>query len=102
MSTISKFFIAGVLALSFASCSEQDSNNTDGVNGEVVLKLDHRWDGNPFALNQSLTHPLTAEGLSFTTFKYYISNVAFKSTQGDWHTASDQYFLGMPLKGKIN
>lgn len=100
MSTISKFLIASAVALTFASCSDEDPTPNDGTSGEVVLKLDHRWNGNPFALNQSLTHPVSAEGLSFTTLKYYISNVELKSTEGDWHKATDQYFLADAAQGE--
>lgn len=63
--------------------------------GTVEVNIDHVWGmaESAFALNTQLIHPMTNDTLTFTTFKYYVSNFKLKNSDGTWWTHPESYFL---------
>jgi hypothetical protein len=63
--------------------------------GKVTVNLEHKWgmSGANFSLNTDLTHPMTGDVLNYTTFKYYVSNLKLKKTDGSWWVHPESYFL---------
>lgn len=63
--------------------------------GEVKIKLEHQWvtSATAFELNTELTHPTTGDQMTFTNFKYYVSNLKLKKQDGTWWSQADSYFL---------
>ena len=92
-----------VLALAFviigvtSSCDKENDNDdtivTAPKTGSVTLKFEHLWDNSDFTLNTEITHPQTKETITFTSLKYYISNVKLKKTDGTWYSSGDCYHL---------
>jgi hypothetical protein len=66
----------------------------EGV-GDVEIKLSHVWAMSeaPFVMNSVLVHPMNGDSLTFTTFKYYISNFKLKNSDGNWWSHPESYFL---------
>jgi hypothetical protein len=84
----------GIVALS--SCKKDDHDHDhNNQTGMVVVKMEHVWGMNntPFSLNSSLVHPMNQDTMTFTTFKYYISNFKLKKSDGTWWTHPESYFL---------
>ena len=88
--------ILGITALS--SCKKDDHDHDhdhDNQTGTVVVKMEHVWGMNnaQFSLNSTLVHPMNQDTMTFTTFKYYISNFKLKKSDGTWWTHPESYFL---------
>lgn len=92
-----KIYTLAVLVLPFAfACkkNKKDDSNSPGTQTDnVSLKIEHTWDGSDFTLGDTLVHPVTGDSLSFTTFKYYVSNIRLKKADGSWWTQAESYFL---------
>lgn len=63
--------------------------------GKVTVALSHHWvnESTSFELGTEYVHPTTNDTLTFTTFKYFISNVRLKKEDGSWWTHPESYFL---------
>lgn len=86
------------LLVGFVSCKKDNPEPTpepSATTGTVKVKLDHKWGMNwdAFAMNTAYTHPMSAEEITFTKLKYYISNVKLKKTDGTWWSQPESYFL---------
>lgn len=84
-----------LLATSVACKKEKIEPATSSTSTDVVtLKIEHTWqDSLEFALNTDLVNPLTGDSLNFTTFKYYLSNIRLKKSDGTWWIQPESYFL---------
>jgi hypothetical protein len=113
MKTLKKILpllVVGTLAL--ASCKKEGCIDPAAINyndeakkddgsceylgqGTVSVEMSHVWGmgGAPFALNTELIHPMTNDTMTYSTFKYYISNFELKSTDGTWWKHPESYFL---------
>lgn len=72
-----------------ASCTYAPVEQTE----DVTVHMDHTWDGNDFSLNTAYTHPTTGDELTFTTMKYYVSNIKLKKDDGTWWVEPESYYL---------
>lgn len=63
--------------------------------GKVTVALHHHWvnESTAFQLETEYVHPATNDTLTFTTFKYFISNFRLKKEDGSWWTHPESYFL---------
>jgi hypothetical protein len=63
--------------------------------GTVTVEMSHVWgmSAAPFDLNTQLIHPMTSDTMTYSTFKYYISNFQLKNADGSWWTHPESYFL---------
>lgn len=99
-------------ALTLASCKKEGCTNPGAINyneeaekddgtceflteGTVTVEMSHVWGMSQaqFALNTQLIHPMTNDTLTYSTFRYYISNFELKSTDGTWWKHPESYFL---------
>lgn len=71
------------------SCTYAPVEQTENV----TIEMDHIWGASDFTLNTALTHPTTGDELTFTTFKYYVSNIKLKKDDGTWWTQPESYYL---------
>jgi hypothetical protein len=93
--------IFGALALmAFAtftlnSCKKPHPTEPHPTEGIVEIEFDHKWGPSnaAFALNSALTHPASGETITFTTLKYYISNVKLRKEDGTWWSQPESYHL---------
>lgn len=80
-------------------CSKDDDHNHDDHNnenkGQLEVAFSYVWgmSATPFSLNTELTHPRTGEKLTFTTFKFFISNIQLKDAEGNWWVQPESYHL---------
>lgn len=93
-------FIGAIALMAFAtitlnSCKKPAPAGSLPTEGKVDLQFDHKWGPSnaPFTMNTALTHPATGETMTFTTLKYYISNVKLKKEDGTWWTQPESYHL---------
>ncbi len=98
----SKFALTGILIggmLTFQSCNNDDDNTDNtpppAMKGNMELEFDHVWGPSlaPFSLNTAYTHPATSESITFTTLRYYISNIRLHKTDGSTWTEEESYHI---------
>ena len=84
-----------VAALSVSSCKKDEDTTPTSTTGTVEINMAHRWGNSTtnFLLNMELVHPMTSDTMTFTTFKYYVSNIKFKKADGTWYVHPESYFL---------
>lgn len=87
-----------ISAALFTGCNDKDDdldkNPTEpGGTGKLVLKLDHGWGPahDLFSLNTPLVHPLTQEEITFTTLRYYVSNIELHRADGSVWKEEESY-----------
>lgn len=80
--------------LTISSC-KKDDKDTATTTGTVEIHMAHRWGmgEDNFLLNMELIHPMTQDTMTFTTFKYYVSNIKLKKADGTWYVHPESYFL---------
>lgn len=77
-----------------SGCSKDDDHNHVHLkDGKVVLDFDHVFGPNQFQLNEEYTHPRLGEKMTFTTFKYYVSNIKLVNKDGNKVEFPDSYFI---------
>jgi hypothetical protein len=84
------------IAISSTSCKKENPEPEPvPTEGHVALEFDHKWgmDWAPFSMNTEMTHPGTGEKITFTTLRYYISNVKLKKEDGTWWSQPESYHL---------
>jgi hypothetical protein len=96
----------GLLALTFTSCEKDEKDNTPpATTRDVVLKFEHIWgpNGPAFDLGTEYSHPLTDQLITFTTLRYYISNVVFVRQDGsEWAETESYYIVDVSNPDKTN
>jgi hypothetical protein len=80
------------LAVVFSACKKKSQQATLG---QLEIAFEHVWGSSaaPFALNSTLVHPKTGDSLTFTLFRYYVSNIQLKHEDGTWWSAPDSYYI---------
>ena len=87
---------AGLIALS--SCNNDDDDNGNEPTPsepEVRVQFDFVFGQNalPFSLGETFVHPRTGDTLSFHEFKFYLSNVKLRRTDGSFWEEAESYHL---------
>lgn len=79
--------------LSFISCSEKPKIETE--TGRVQIQFNITWgsSGGSFALDSTMIHPRTEEEVEFSQFRFYVSNIKFKNTDGEWWAEPESYYI---------
>lgn len=88
--------LAGLVVLTFTACEKEKEEKPPGsLTGAFTLEFEHVWGSNmsPFEMNTLMNHPKTGDELTFTTFKYYVSNVGLKKADGTVWLAEESYHL---------
>lgn len=98
----SKLALFGLIfstVLTLSSCSNDDNNNDNTppaeVKGDMEIKFDHVWGPaqTPFSIDSEYTHPATGESITFSTLRYYISNVKLHKNDGSTQSEEESYHL---------
>jgi hypothetical protein len=90
---------AAALILGLASCKKEETTTPTPVatgNGSVSIELSHKFgmmNEQTLALGSPVIHPMKKDTLTFSKFKYFISNVKFKKADGTYWTESESYHL---------
>lgn len=80
------------------SCEKDDIKDTPPVNNDPVsisFKVDYVFGSQalPWELNKMMLHPKTGDSLSFSSFKFYLSNVKLQKADGSWWSEENSYHL---------
>lgn len=88
------YLLAFSLTIGVISCNKDDHEH-DKDPGKVVLEFEHLFGstGLPFKFNTEYTHPRVQEKMTFTTFRYYVSNIKLKDKTGKWWEQADSYYI---------
>lgn len=90
MKNYSKVLFALLVLASFSlsSCKKDKE-------GTVKIVFTHVWGMTeaPFSIGTQLIHPGTQDSLTFTTFKYYVSNIKLKKEDGTYFEVPESYHL---------
>ena len=88
--------LAGVMTLAFSACKKEETQDPPASQfGDFKLVFDAVWAANmdPFFMNAQIFHPKTGDSLTFTTFKFYVSNIKLKKSDGTLWEANESYHL---------
>ena len=99
---------AAALILGLSSCKKDEvtpttpvkkttttSTTTSGY-GAISIKLAHKFgmmNEQTFALGKQVIHPMKQDTMIFSKFKYFISNIRFKRTDGTYYVENESYRL---------
>lgn len=94
---ISTITLLMALFVSFSACKKENNTTTTPTPdpGSVAVEFSHVWGmmEAPFSLNTPLVHPMTGDTLTFTKFRYYVSNIKLKNSDGTWWVAPNSYYI---------
>lgn len=94
--TFFSFILFSVLSVTFTSCKKDeelpDPKLPTETLGKFRIELDHVFGASNFALGTSFTNG-SSEQLTFTTFKYYVSNVVLTKADGSTWKDKNSYYL---------
>jgi hypothetical protein len=99
---LSLMVILGFTLATITSCNKEEITEsltdtvTEATKGTLKVNFEHKWGMSnllDFTLNSELIHPMTNDTLTFTTFKYYVSNFKLKKEDGTYWIHPESYFL---------
>jgi hypothetical protein len=90
-----------MLSILFTSCKKDpvgnqnnsNSNNNTSTTGILKIEFEHVFDTISFALNTKTFVTPNNDSVSFTKFKYYISNVKLLRADGTTYNENESYHL---------
>ncbi|MCB0700706.1 MAG: hypothetical protein H6551_07355 [Chitinophagales bacterium] len=90
--------VALMLAVtSLYSCKKEKQSIYPPTNvvGNVNVNFDYVFGHNllPWTIGTQYVHPMTGDTMTFTTFKFYVSNIKFKDSKGNWWSEPNSYHL---------
>lgn len=95
MKTIKYFTLVLLATTLFIGCDKDETTPPDGnKTGIFKLELEHVFASQGFQLNS--TNPFTTENneqVTFTTFKYFVSNIKLQSANGTWVQPESYYLI---------
>lgn len=86
----------GAALVSLSACKEEPIvEPAEPVTGDFLIEFEYQWamNGEPFALNTELHHPMTGDYLTFSTFRHYVGHVELQDPAGEWWTDTEAYAL---------
>lgn len=84
-----------VLLSSISSCEKDPVEDPTEKTGTINVDFKHVWGMNEvdFEMNTEYNHPMSGEAITFSTLKYYISNVKLQDMEGNWWEEEESYHL---------
>lgn len=76
------------------SC-KKEKQSTIAQTGDMKVKFDFVFGSNmlPWDIGKTMVHTKTGDTLTFTLFKFYVSNIKLKDAEGNWWSAPNSYYL---------
>ena len=88
---------AAALILTLGACKKKTTTTPVPVDtGTVAVTLDHRFgmmNEQIMAIDSTVIHPMSGDTLTFSKFRYFITNVKFKKADGTYWTETESYHL---------
>ncbi|MFY7990223.1 MAG: MbnP family protein [Fluviicola sp.] len=88
-----KLIFPVVLLAAMSACKKDKDDTKVESTGMLHLKMHHFWDTDSLQLGTQRVHPITSDTFEFTTFKYYVSNIRLKNSDGSWYSVPESYYL---------
>lgn len=87
-----KLLAVAVACLFFVSCSEDDGVTETSLPGELAFTINNTFGSSAFTLDTEYT---TSEGdkIKPNQFRYWVSNIVLKKTDGSTYAVPDAYYL---------
>lgn len=84
-----------IIASAISSCKKKNNEDpTPAVPGSMLIKFEHTFNGTGLTLNSTDYYKLpNDDSLIVTTFKYYISNIQLKKTDGSIWKQPESYYI---------
>ena len=83
----------GLSVIMITSCEKKEEDETKTTKTSTVnIEFEHTFNDAEFALNKQYTNPF-GEQVSFSSVRYYISNIKFESTDGTIWAETESYHL---------
>lgn len=98
MSTFRKIsFLALALVIATVYSCQKDVNPTptELEKGNMKIQFEYVFGSNelPFELEKQYVHPKTGDTMTFTTLKFYVSNIKLQKADGSWWSEPNSYHL---------
>ncbi|OSZ78829.1 hypothetical protein CAP35_11430 [Chitinophagaceae bacterium IBVUCB1] len=96
---ISKYtlLLASVAVLGAGSCKKKEDTPAPVVPivGNANVKFSYVYGSSmlPWEMNKQYVHPKTGDTMTFTMFRFFVSNIKLKRTDGTWWAQPESYFL---------
>lgn len=92
---ISGLLVALILSATISSCRKTDDTPEELKKGAFKIEFNHVFGPNelPFELNKEYVHGKTGDALTFTTFKYYVSNIKLVKNDGTIWKENESYHI---------
>jgi hypothetical protein len=81
-----------VLAISSCKDKKEDTPSPNTNPGSIKIEMNHVWNNIAFSLNTDYTTNL-GQVVNINKFKYYISNISLKKSDGTYYNIPDSYYL---------
>ncbi len=91
---ISGLLVALMISATISSCRKKDDTPNELKKGSFQLKFEHKMGMmNPvdFELNKKYIHHMTSDELTFTMFRYYVSNIQLVKDDGTIWSEQNSY-----------
>lgn len=77
------------------SCKKEKTSTPIAQNGDMKVSFDFVFGANmlPWDVGQTMVHTKTGDTLTFSLFKFYVSNIKLKDAGGNWWSAPNSYYL---------
>ena len=83
------------ILFTLSSCKKEKVEEPENQTGQITVSFTHVFGSAslPFSLNTQFIHPKTGDTLTYSTFKYYVSNLKFRKSDGTWWSEPESYHL---------
>lgn len=89
--------LIAAMVIILPSCKEKENiiPTVQPTTGEMEVRFDYVFGANalPWELGKTFVHPKTGDTLTFTLFRFYVSNIKLKKEDGSWWVHPNSYFL---------
>jgi hypothetical protein len=96
-STLKKlsFAIVAIALLGLGACKKKENIIPPPADGSVKVQFSYVFGSAalPWVLNKQMVHTKTGDTLTFTTFRFYVSNVKLQRKDGSWWAQPESYYL---------
>src|SRR5688572_20636705 len=83
------------LIAALSSCKKDKDPEPKPLTGSMNVQFSYVFGPAqlPFELGKTYVHPKTSDTLTFTTFRFYVSNIKLKKADGTWWVQPESYYL---------
>lgn len=86
--------LLAMMVIGAPSCKKK-TTEPQPTEGSMKVRFDYVFGANqvPWQVGNTYTHSKTGDVITFSLFKYYVSNIKLKKSDGTWWSQPNSYFL---------